>query len=61
MRANMANLEQAVKNADRIEVPIKSVNLLATCKNLLTELEPFLISNKCSYNRLIFHVVTQQS
>ena len=35
LRANMLNLHQSVKNCDRIDLPLKSVNLLANCKNLL--------------------------
>lgn len=38
LRANMNNLEQDVKNSNRIDMPLKSVNLLANCKNLLLQL-----------------------
>jgi hypothetical protein len=39
---------------------MKSVNFLANCKNLLIELEPFLIRADCVFNRLIFHVTRGQ-
>lgn len=39
---------------------MKSVNFLANSKHLLLELEPFLVSDDCVFNRLIFHVTRGQ-
>ena len=57
----MRNLYAEVENCHRVDLPLKSVNLLANCKNLLLSLEEFLMTDDCSFNRLIFHVVSQQS
>ena len=54
----MKNLYQEVAQASRLDLPMKSTNFLANCKNLLLEMEPFLISNNCSFNRLICHVAS---
>jgi hypothetical protein len=50
-----------VRSSSKVDMPLKSVNLLANCKNLLLELDPHLITGKCAFNKLIFHVVTAQT
>lgn len=41
-------------------MPLKCVNFLANCKNLIIELEPFLLNDECVFNRMIFYVVKCQ-
>ena len=60
LKANMVKLYQELNRCEYFELPLKSVNFLANCKNLLTELEPFLIKPDCVFNRLIFNVTKGQ-
>lgn len=60
LRSNMFKLYQELNRCEYYELPLKSVNFLANCKNLLLELEPFLIKPDCVFNRLIFHVTRGQ-
>lgn len=60
LKANMLRLYQELNRCEYYELPLKSVNFLANCKNLLLELEPFLIRPDCVFNRLIFHVTRGQ-
>ena len=60
LKANMVKLYQELNRCEYYELPLKSVNFLANCKNLLLELEPFLIRPDCVFNRLIFHVTRGQ-
>ena len=60
LRSNIRNLYADVENCHKVDLPLKSVNLLANCKNLLGSLEEFLMTDHCSFNRLIFHLVFQQ-
>jgi hypothetical protein len=60
LKTNMVKLYQELNRCEYFELPLKSVNFLANCKNLLTELEPFLIKPDCVFNRLIFNVTKGQ-
>jgi Asp-tRNA(Asn)/Glu-tRNA(Gln) amidotransferase C subunit len=60
LKSNMVKLYQELNRCEYYELPLRSVNFLANCKNLLLELEPFLIRADCVFNRLIFHVVRGQ-
>jgi hypothetical protein len=60
LKSNMLKLYQELNRCEYFELPLKSVNFLANCKNLLLELEPFLIRPDCVFNRLIFHVTRGQ-
>ena len=60
LKANMLKLYQDLNRCEYYELPLKSVNFLANCKNLMLELEPFLMRGDCVFNRLIFHVTRGQ-
>lgn len=60
LRSNIKKLFNEVENCHRVDLPLKCVNLLVNCKNLLLSLEEFLMTDHCSFNRLVFHVVSQQ-
>lgn len=60
LKSNMLKLYQELNRCEYYELPLRSVNFLANCKNLLGELEPFLIRTDCVFNRLIFYVAKGQ-
>ena len=60
LKSNMIKLYKELNGCEYYELPLRSVNFLANCKNLLLELEPFIIRHDCVFNRLIFHVVKGQ-
>ncbi len=53
----MIKLYQEIEECDPYDMPLRCVNFLANCKNLIMEMEPFLLSQDSVFNRMIFYVV----
>ena len=60
LKSNMIRLYQEIEASDPYDVPLRCVNFLANCKNLIQEMQPFLLNDDCAFNRMIFYVVKCQ-
>lgn len=60
MKRTMEGLGSEIRLVGNMELQARSVNFLANCQNLMLELENFLLSKTCVFNKLLSYMVVAQ-
>ena len=60
MRKSLESLSQEIKLASNVDLPLRCHNFLVNCRNLIFELEGFIVDRSCVFNKLLSYVITQQ-
>src|ERR1700733_9873061 len=57
MKRSMIALADEIKRSSRVDLPSTCINFLANCRNLILELETFLINKNCVFNNLMSYII----
>lgn len=58
MKRTLESLVEEIKVATNVDLPLRCHNFLVNSRNLILELESFLIDKNCVFNRLLSYVIT---
>lgn len=60
MKRTMEGLGEEIRLVGTVEMQARAVNFLANCQNLVLELDSFLLSKGCVFNKLLSYMVVAQ-